>query len=217
MGTIYLPLYHLWNEMTKSLSDEEFGHLVRALLAFDLNGTETSDLSPAANIAYMFMTESIRQSHKKAEAGRKGMENRWGENKCVNNKPITTQKQTNNDPITIREKIKDKSNNKKEEIHKEEKKNPLAVRFARFWSVYPKKVGKGAAEKAFLKLRPSEELTDCMISAVEAQARSEQWKRDKGQYIPNPATWLNQGRWEDSVGVSMPSVQATEEEEEYPF
>ncbi len=72
-------------------------------------------------------------------------------------------------------------------------------RFERFWAVYPKKVGKGAAEKAFAKYKPSEELTERMIRAVEAAKRSAAWLREDGQYIPNPATWLNQRRWEDEL------------------
>ena len=38
-----------------------------------------------------------------------------------------------------------------------------------------------------------------MIQAVEKQKQSTQWQRDGGQYIPHPATWLNQERWEDEV------------------
>lgn len=68
--------------------------------------------------------------------------------------------------------------------------------FAEFWSAYPRKVGKGAAEKAFSKAPINGHLSD-VLDALEAQKRSEQWRRDGGQFIPNPATWLNQRRWED--------------------
>ena len=73
----------------------------------------------------------------------------------------------------------------------------LQERFDRFWKAYPRKVGKGAAEKKFAQIRPDAELTDKMIRAVEDAKRSAQWSRDGGQYIPHPATWLNQKRWED--------------------
>lgn len=65
-----------------------------------------------------------------------------------------------------------------------------------FWAAYPKKVGKIAARKAFEKVHvPVDEL----LAAVERQKNGRQWKRDNGQYIPNPTTWLNQGRWDDEV------------------
>jgi len=68
--------------------------------------------------------------------------------------------------------------------------------FERFWNEYPKKVGKAAALKAFAKVTVP---VSVLIEAVRAQARSAQWTKDNGQYIPNPATWLNQGRWEDKL------------------
>lgn len=68
--------------------------------------------------------------------------------------------------------------------------------FDRFWAAYPKKVGKGAAEKAFSKAPINGHLAD-VLSALDRQKQSEQWRRDGGQFIPNPATWLNQRRWED--------------------
>ncbi len=74
-----------------------------------------------------------------------------------------------------------------------------AERFDAFWNAYPKKVGKGAAEKSFKKLKPSGELLQKMLEAIERQRQSDQWRRDNGQYIPNPATWLNQSRWDDEV------------------
>lgn len=68
--------------------------------------------------------------------------------------------------------------------------------FERFWEAYPKKVGKKAAGNAFMRVLVD---TDTLIDAVEKQKRSEQWTKENGRYIPNPATWLNQGRWEDEL------------------
>ena len=77
--------------------------------------------------------------------------------------------------------------------------SPLDRRFEKFWKSYPRKVGKGAAEKSFKKYKPDDALTERMIASVEAHKRSDQWRRDGGQYIPHPATWLNQRRWEDEL------------------
>ena len=49
---------------------------------------------------------------------------------------------------------------------------------------------------------------DVVLKAIEAQKHSAQWQRDNGQYIPYPATWLNQGRWEDEVQeTALPAKQ----------
>lgn len=65
-----------------------------------------------------------------------------------------------------------------------------------FWAAYPRKVGKGAAKKAFAKVKVP---VSVLIDAVNMQKQSFQWTKNSGEYIPNPSTWLNQGRWEDSL------------------
>jgi hypothetical protein len=70
--------------------------------------------------------------------------------------------------------------------------------------VYPRKSGKRAALKAWKK--PGRPPTDRLIAAVQAQAESADWRRDGGQYVPNPATWLNQGRWDDEPRRPSPST-----------
>ena len=72
-------------------------------------------------------------------------------------------------------------------------------RFEEFWKAYPRKVGKGAALKAYKRIKPSADLSKAMLLAVEKQKRSDQWRKDNGQYIPNPSTWLNQRRWDDEM------------------
>jgi len=67
-----------------------------------------------------------------------------------------------------------------------------------FWAAYPKKVGKIAAQKAFAKVGAD---IKTILDAIETQKQSVQWRKDGGQYIPNPATWLNQGRWEDEPAI----------------
>lgn len=78
--------------------------------------------------------------------------------------------------------------------------------FAEFWVAYPKKVGKGAAEAAWRKLRPP---PGVCVSAVESAKRSAQWLKDGGQFVPNPATWLNQRRWEDGDSL-IPATDPAE-------
>jgi hypothetical protein len=78
-----------------------------------------------------------------------------------------------------------------------------------FWTAYPNKVGKDAAKRAFDRRKPDDELFGQMMNALENQKTSDKWTKDNGQYIPNPATWLNQGRWKDeSESNSQPSLLA---------
>lgn len=90
------------------------------------------------------------------------------------------------------------------ELDKRKNKTPIApkgadCRFDRFWQAYPSKVGKDAARKAFEKRKPDDGLVDEMVAAIGRQRDSAKWRKDDGQYIPNPATWLNEGRWQDEI------------------
>lgn len=73
----------------------------------------------------------------------------------------------------------------------------LSAAFDRFWEAYPRRQGKEAARKAWTKIRPDDALLAEMLAALERQRASDQWRRDGGQFIPYPATWLNGRRWED--------------------
>lgn len=72
-------------------------------------------------------------------------------------------------------------------------------RFEAWWAEYPKKVGKQAARKAWSKVKPDAALYSRIIDATKAQRTSEQWRKENGRFIPNPATWINQGRWDDDL------------------
>lgn len=73
-------------------------------------------------------------------------------------------------------------------------------RFEQFWAIYPKKQGKGDALKVWKRIKPDKALFEQIMASVKAQvSRNPQWKRDGGQYIPNPATWLRQTRWLDEI------------------
>jgi len=95
----------------------------------------------------------------------------------------------------------DKTGEKKTRIATRETKTNTEQEFDRFWSAYPRKVGKKKAEKAFGIARKDKNWKgiDPAVEAIERQKKSQQWKRDGGQYIPHPTTWLNAGSWDDDV------------------
>lgn len=71
-----------------------------------------------------------------------------------------------------------------------ERANGMAEAFDRFWEAYPEKVGKKPAALAFAKVASEVELI------IEGLARYVQNKPADRQWL-NPATFLNQRRWED--------------------
>ncbi len=75
--------------------------------------------------------------------------------------------------------------------------------FSSFWSKYPKRVGKAAALKAWKK-NGCESNSAKILEALEKQHGY--LTREGGKFIPNPATWLNEGRWDDEPPMTLPGV-----------
>ena len=76
--------------------------------------------------------------------------------------------------------------------------------FQVFWDRYPKKEGTGKAEEAWrthTKGVPLEEI----MAGVARWEQSQKWAED---YIPMPATWLNQKRWRDTPQPVRPVSSA---------
>ena len=71
--------------------------------------------------------------------------------------------------------------------------------FDRFWQIYPKKVAKKDARKSWAKLKPSPEIVETILAALERQKQTEQWTKEGGRFIPKPTTWLNGERWQDEI------------------
>lgn len=69
--------------------------------------------------------------------------------------------------------------------------------FQKFWQAYPKKKSKGDAEKAWKSIKPDEQLQDRILNALERAKTSESWRKNGGQFIPYPATWLRAKGWDD--------------------
>lgn len=80
--------------------------------------------------------------------------------------------------------------------------------FANFYAMYPRKQGKRAAEKAWSRLTQQEQQ-----DALEALPNHlEYWKlkQTEKDYICHPATWLNQGRWEDELDMEVKKLKKPE-------
>ncbi|WP_240619948.1 hypothetical protein [Pseudomonas qingdaonensis] len=69
--------------------------------------------------------------------------------------------------------------------------------FEQFWKLYPRKVGKDKAEKAWARIKPAQALFDEIIAALAKHSTSHDWTKDNGQFIPHASTWLNGKRWRD--------------------
>jgi hypothetical protein len=70
--------------------------------------------------------------------------------------------------------------------------------FDRWWSEYPKKVGKKPTKAIWKRITPN---ADLLITDIQKRlAGDDQWKSG---FIPNPSTYLNQERWTDEIQVAQ--------------
>jgi hypothetical protein len=68
--------------------------------------------------------------------------------------------------------------------------------FDDFWQLYPRHEGKHAAQTAWQKLGPAPPL-EAIRAALGWQREQPRWQEDHGRFVPHPATYLHQRRWED--------------------
>ena len=73
--------------------------------------------------------------------------------------------------------------------------NKLPKGFDDYWKAYPRRIGKGAAVRAYIKVGGQEVLPDIL-----KDLKRRVWPDDP-QYIPHPSTYLNQWRWLDEPDV----------------
>jgi hypothetical protein len=96
--------------------------------------------------------------------------------------------------------------------------------FADFWAAYPRKVGKGAAEKAFA----SAIAKGASVADIATGLNRQTWPADR-RFIAHPSRWLNERRWQDDPAAASPKPpepagkmdwifrdMAAEKGEEYP-
>ena len=196
--------------LEKAVSESVAYQYLMSILDYGLDGIEPDpDTIPGAMFVNVKPTMDL--SIKKSESGAKG----GSKSKANGSKLEASQKQTeangSKQEAEVGSRIKEVGSRIKE-VGDTPQKSPPGERFDRFWAIYPNKTGKQAALKAWSKLKPSEELTKVILDAVEYQKTWDRWTKDGGQYIPNPATWLNQGRWEDEPPDSAAHTEPTDGE-----
>jgi hypothetical protein len=146
------------------------------------------------------ITEAEEFIAKKAAAGKKGMKNRWlkKETDITDDNSVITPLQSvitrsssssSNNNRNIKPKVKISSSSDDD--------GSLTAEFKEFWRLYPRKIGKGDAEKAWKKITNPIITLFKIRDALKWQCESDQWRKNNGEFIPHPSTYLNQRRWED--------------------
>lgn len=83
----------------------------------------------------------------------------------------------------------------------------VAEAFDEFWTIYPRREGKGAAKKAWAKAVKSLPASDLLAIVRSYSVRMHGTEK---RFIPFPATWLNQERWADEVDEQQAEATGSE-------
>lgn len=191
---LYLDQYQPISRM----SLEQKGALLEAMFAYNA-GEEVIFSDPLVEMAFGFFRQTFERDKQRYEDKCAKMRENAAKRQLVAEGSKSNQLHAEDTKSTQQQEQKQEQ---KQEINKDNTPLPpqgelvTVSNFDRFWAAYPKKVGKNAAIRAWQKVKGKPRI-DELVSAVEQQKTWPQWQRDNGQYIPNPATWLNQGRWSD--------------------
>lgn len=201
MELTYIKVFVDYLDAIEPLGDAERGRLFTALLEYGRTGV-APQLDGDERFLFPLMRAQIdrdkasleAESSAYSEAGKKGAKARWQGHKkdSLDSQAKPGHKKDGQDG-------KDKDKDKEKE---NTPKPPDA--FDEFWAAYPKKKSKGAARKAWEKLKPSPEMRAMILRSIEREKQSSDWLEADGKYIPYPATWLNAEGWEDGVEEEKP-------------
>ena len=207
MAKEYVPIFFDWLENTQDIAPEDKGNLIDAVVAYAAGEDYEKFLTPGNVVAFRFMKGQIDRNNKISDSRSIAGSSKKDQNTTNENKPeqnetngIKTEQTESNFP---KEKEKEKEKDKENKKESKKEKMETAERFSRFWHEYPRKESKVAAQRAFEKLKPDEELLQTMIAAIHRQKDSAQWQENGGQYIPHPSSWLNNHRWEDETRTAQ--------------
>jgi uncharacterized protein YdaU (DUF1376 family) len=125
-------------------------------------------------------------------------------------KALKKQQELNERSTTVDDPLQRNGNHIDTDTDKNIKEHPLPPAgedlFPKFWALYPRKQDKAKAQKAWAKLKVTNDLFALIAKGLSAQVVSTDWLKDGGKYIPMPTTWLNGKRWEDEISAAPSNV-----------
>lgn len=211
--------YRSFAEALHELDAETYKSAMEAILGYALDGSEP-ETNGIARAMFLMAKPQIDANNQRflngARGGRKPKPNQAEtetEPKLTKPKPNVTKAEPNhNQTITETEPnlTEAKPNvNVNVNVNVNDKKHKyICSKFGEFWSEYPRKVGKALAETAYKKKAVNAETEQAILDGLRRynQLQWSKWTGEQRQYIPYPASWLNAGRWADTVEQSGKSV-----------
>ena len=195
MSMSFVKVWFDFEDRTEMLNEVEKGRLLLAMLRY-AQGKELPELRGGERFLFpvfkMDIDRDANAYNTRIENGAKG------------GRPKKETEENRTEPnITESPKNKEqRTKNKEEEQKNKEQGNDNAresepIGFDDFWIVYPRKVSKQAAIRAWTGGQCGR-ITSIIVEDVNRRVATE-WHGQDMQFIPHPATYLHQRRWEDET------------------
>ncbi len=194
-------LYNDFKPLIEKLTDAQAGVLLRCIFDYQLNGSYSAS-DPLVDFAMTGLVAQFQRDNEKwhkevdarKEAGRKGGLAKASKAKeCLAKHSKAKQSLANlADSVSVSVSVTDKDslldNSKPDKSY--------STAFRVFWESYPKKMSQELAWQAFKSVTVP---VDVLIKSVKEHAASEDWKKEKGKFIPFPHNFLASKRWTDEL------------------
>ena len=209
VGAFIRLLCHQWSKGSIPADEDRSGRIAGLLGSPSLRYV-MAKFSPCVdgqlrnNRLELVRAESAKYRAKQVESGKAGASKRWSnpQNPSDPNRvPMPTPLPTPLPTPMANQCPQDSSPSPSPTNTPKAPKGAEPVGFADFWGVYPRKESKVKAINAWKKNEPDQATQSRILKDVVARKASEAWTKENGQYIPHPASYLNQRRWEDLIEV----------------
>ena len=182
-GRKQFTFYRSYYDALMQLSPGSRGRMFVAIMEYGLFGTEPEGLTPVQKACFFLIKPTLDTSRKRSVAGRNGG---FASGICRSEKEKE---------IEVEKEIE------KENETESECEDTAGACFERFWNLYPVKVGKSTARKAWDTLCPDARE---VLDGLQRWLGSRQWKQEDGRFIPRAAKFLSEKHYLESPRQAVP-------------
>ena len=206
-GGYLLLIAHYWRTGSLPTDEQKLARIARmSVKEWKRHGGTIMEFFPDGK--HQRIEREREQARTKSEKNRRSAETRWNHNE----QPKSLTNLDAHDANAIQtQSVGNANHSHNQNTNKRNNNTPLPPSrgddgFDLFWEAYPRKVGKGAAVRAWrvaMRKATAEQIVNTVKSFI--------WPEDK-QFIPHPSTWLNAERWNDEVVQPNQKLIVSEEE-----
>ena len=187
--TFYRSFYEAASQLPKRTRVD----LYDAIMAYALDGIEPDLTNNQQKAAFILCKPVLDAGRKKALAGQIGgskpkAKSKHTESKGEKEKEIEIEKENENEI------------EKENEIETEDD-SLCPEGFAEFWDLYPVKLGRDKALDAWKRLQPDPQ---AVCDGVRKWRQTNQWKKDRGRFIPRAAKFLEERHYDHMPAGHIP-------------